>query len=169
MKKILFLLFCFLFCGCSTSKATQPVEDYLNKYKNHDVEVMKSLEQLIVYENLDVENQDLYRLIMKRQYQDLTFKTVSEYYNGDEAKIQEEIEVYDYHKSTQDAFDYYEKNKDHFTKEQYQKLQLDKMYHEKRRTKYTLDFALHFDKDHWQLISPDYTVLQKIHGIYETN
>lgn len=167
MKKYILFLIIFLLCGCSTNIAKHVVEDYLNKFKNHDQEVMESLDQLIVYENLSKENQELYKLIMRRQYQDLSFKTISEYYNGDYAKITEEIEVYDYNKSKREAKVYFEEHQSTITKEEYQKLKLEYMYKETSRVKYTIEFELNYQSNHWTLVSPDYTVLQKIHGIYE--
>ena len=166
MKKIGIITLILLACACSTTVAKDSVEEYLNKFKNHDQEVMQSLEQLIVYENLSEKDQELYRLIMRKQYQDLKFKTVQEYYNGDHALITEEIEVYDYKKSRQRASQYYNEHASTLTNEEYQRLQLEYMYQEKSRTKYTINFELAYEDEHWKLISPDYTVLQKIHGIY---
>lgn len=167
MKKIILLILCTMLCACSTTRAKDSVEKYLYKFKNHDLQVMDSLRQLITYENLSKEQQDLYELTMRRQYQDLTFKTVLEYYNGDKAVITEEIEVYDYKASKQKAKNYYLENQDKITKEEYQQLQLDYMYQETKRTKYTIEFELYYEDEEWKLVSPDYTVLQKIHGIYE--
>ena len=169
MKKIIFLIISclFLFSGCVNQSCPQIVEDYLNKFKNHNEEVLKSLDILISYENLGKEEQDQYRIIMRRQYHDLQYKTVAEYYNGNEAKITEEIEVYDYLSSKRRAKEYFEEHRDTMTTLEYKKLQLDSMYQEKNRIKYTIEFELHYEDDTWKLVSPNYVVLQKIHGIYE--
>ena len=167
MKKILFLLlfFCFL-SGCSTNRASDAVESYLMKFKNHDEEVLNSLEELISIENLSTHQQEKYTLVMKRQYQDLKYKTTREYYNGDEAIISEEIEVYDYIHSKNKAKETYLEQKDSMNKVEYQELQLDSMLHESKRIKYTIDFELHYQEDGWHIMNMDYTILQKIHGIY---
>lgn len=169
MKKILLLFFSIIFfSGCSTTLAGDAVETYLMKFKNHEEEVLKSLDELISYENLSLKQQEQYRLVMKRQYQDLTYKTVQEYYNGDKAIITEEIEVYDYNKSKRETKEYYEEHQSTLTKGQYQEMQLKAMATEQKRIKYTIDFELNYQEDGWHLTNLDYTILQKIHGIYES-
>ena len=41
------------------------------------------------------------------------------------------------------------------------------MQEETSRVKYTIFFSTYYENDEWHLEKPDYTVLQKIHGIYE--
>ena len=51
----------------------------------------------------------------------------------------------------------------------YKDLQLKKMKEEKNRVKYTIGFNVNLQDEEWELVSPDYTVLLKIHGIYDYN
>ena len=41
------------------------------------------------------------------------------------------------------------------------------MKSEDKRVSYTILFNVNFDGEKWVLENPDYTVIQKIHGIYE--
>jgi len=104
MKKIFLCFFLvFFLSGCARSYATEPVRDYLNKFRNSEEEVTIALNELLRQENLLAEQEELYRLIMKKQYVDLEYKIVSEKYNRDHAEITVELTVYDYEQSRIDA------------------------------------------------------------------
>ena len=178
MKKwIIFIIMdLFLLTGCVQNSASDPVTHYLELYRNHSDEVTKSLQTLIRDENLLAEQQDLYELIMKKQYVDLEYKIVNEIYNGDQAIVTVLITVYDYQHSKDEARQEMNENLSEYTlfngsidKVKYKDLQLQKMMEEKKRVKYTIDFNVNLQNEEWELVSPDYTVLLKIHGIYDYN
>ena len=174
MKKIL-ILFTFLFflTGCVNHTAPDAVKEYLEKFRNHDQEVVDSLDELIRNENLYQEEQQLYKLIMKKQYVSLGYRIVGETYQGSEADIEVELEVYDYIHSRKKALEYRENHKEEFINEsgefdvhKYKNLQLRYMNEETKRTKYTVTFHTILENDNWVMTSPDYTILQKIQGVY---
>ena len=160
MKKIVLFFLLLVFCGCTKTDARFEVESYLNKFKNHDEEVIASLDELLVNTDLDSEDKELYKLVMKRQYTDLKYQIKEERYNGDEAYITVLIEVYDYVKSKNDALKEIG-NRDEIN------LVLKKMDEEDKRVEYTLDFKVNYQDDKWVLEKPDKVVLEKIHGIYD--
>lgn len=175
MKKIILVLICFILgCGCSTNKASDAAIEYINKYKNHNEEVMISLKDLIKNENITKEQSNIYTLIMKKQYDDLTYKVIEEIYNGNQATVKLEISVYDYVRSKEEAKTYMEEHKEEFylsdntfNEMKYQNLQLKYMEEETKRIKYTLEFEVLYTNDKWQLETPNYKIIQKIHGIYD--
>ncbi len=174
MKKIILIILCLFLCGCTNNEAKDAVKEYIYKFKNHDKEVMQSLEELIIHENLTEQASNDYRLVMKKQYYDLEYKIIEEIYNGNKATVIAEITVYDYKKSKQESKEYKETHQEEFLKEdntldeiKYKNLQLKYMQEETSRVKYTIFFSTYYENDEWHLEKPDYTVLQKIHGIYE--
>jgi len=174
MKKILLIiLLSFCMVGCSNNNAVDPVKEYISKFKNHDAAIMSSLDELLEHENLTNEQNDIYKIIMKKQYNDLEYKVVNSTYNGDKAIIELEITVYDYQNSKKKASEhlnnhqeeYYDENGDLY-EIKYKNLQLQYMKSERQRIKYTISFHVKYEKKQWILESPDYTVIQKIQGIY---
>lgn len=161
MRKIIILFIIMLVTGCSNNKAYSPVKEYLNKFKNHDTEVTNALEELLRQENLSQEQNEMYKLIMKRQYTDLEYKVVEEYYNGDQAIIYADITVYDYGNSRKEA------RKTGLSGEEYINEQLKQMEKEKKRIKYTLEFHVYYQDDIWILETPNTEIIEKIHGLYE--
>lgn len=174
MKKIIIcLLFVFFLTGCTNNHATDPVKDYLNKYLNHDKEVLGALEELFRQENLEDEQQKLYDIIMKKQYTDLEYSIEEETYNGNKAIIKVLITVYDYQKSKQKALKEKNENVSMYTLPdgsldfyKYMNLQLKYMKEEKSRVHYTVLFNVFLEDDEWFLETPDYKVIEKLHGLY---
>lgn len=174
MKKIILIILCLFLCGCTNNEAKDAVKEYIYKFKNHDEEVLQSLEELISHENLTGQASNEYRLVMKKQYYDLDYRVIEQIYDGNQAQVITEITVYDYQKSKQGAKEYIESHPEEFLTEddtldeiKYKNLQLKYMQEETSRIKYTIAFSTYYENDEWHLGKPDYTVLQKIHGIYE--
>ena len=161
MRKIILIIFICFLVGCTSNDAVTPVKDYLNKFKNHDTEVTNAIEELLRQENLSQEQNDLYKLIMKRQYTDLEYKIVNEYYNGRHAIIYVDITVYDYINSRKEAL------KNGLTKEEAINEQLKQMEKEKKRIQYTLEFHVYYQEERWILETPNTEIIEKIHGLYE--
>lgn len=162
LMRLCLLFFIFLLSGCVSNDAKTPVKDYLNAYQNHSDKVTVSLNELIKNENLTKEQQDIYELIMKKQYVDLAYHIDNVTYNGNKAIVTATIEVYDYNHSKEEALKEYENNPEL----NYKDLQLTYMKRENKRIKYTLSFSAYLDNDKWVLENPDYITLQKIHGVF---
>lgn len=157
---LLFLI--FLLSGCVSNDAKTPVKEYLNAYQNHSDKVTVSLNELIKNENLTKEQQDIYELIMKKQYVDLAYHIDNVTYAGNKAVVTATIEVYDYNHSKEEAQKEYENNPEL----NYKDLQLTYMKRENKRIKYTLSFSVYLDNDKWVIENPDYITLRKIHGVF---
>ncbi len=162
-KKLTFLLILLFSAGCTKTDAKFEVESYLNKFQNHEKEVINSLDSVLNTDKLSENQKNQYKIIMKRQYTDLTYKITDEHYNGDEAKIEVIIEVYNYAKSKKKAL---ESLKD-VSDENILNKELEMMDKENERIKYTLIFTVQNKEGKWQLQSPNKEMLEKIHGIYE--
>lgn len=172
-KMILFLFLLFGITGCTNNHAEDPVREYLNKYRNHDKEVSSSIEELLRQEDLLKEQSELYELIMKKQYIDLEYQMKGETYHGNKAVITVDITVYDYQHSKEKAIEEREEKRDEYylsdgtlLKDKFVNLQLKYMKEEKRRVKYTIDFDVTLHDKEWVLETPDYKVIEKIHGLY---
>lgn len=162
LMRICLLFLIFFLSGCVSNDAKTPVKEYLNAYQNHSDKVTVSLNELIKNENLTKEQQDIYELIMKKQYVDLAYHIDNVTYNGNKAIVTATIEVYDYNQSKEEALKEYENNPEL----NYKDLQLTYMKRENKRIKYTLSFSVYLDNDKWVIENPDYITLQKIHGVF---
>ena len=162
LMRLCLLFLIFLLSGCVSNDAKTPVKEYLNAYQNHSDKVTVSLNELIKNENLTKEQQDIYELIMKKQYVDLAYHIDNVTYNGNKAIVTATIEVYDYNQSKEEALKEYENNPEL----NYKDLQLTYMKRENKRIKYTLSFSVYLDNDKWVIENPDYITLQKIHGVF---
>ena len=157
MNKLLtlFLIFSILM-GCENinNSPTKRVEDFLNKYQLLD-------------------EKNLYREIMKKQYRDLTYVIKDEEIDGDNASVKVEIEVYDYNKSISEASDYFITYQDEFLdeagnvlKSKYIDYKLKLMKDNTLRIKYTLTFTLTKKNNKWILDEISDSDREKIHGMY---
>ncbi len=174
MKKILVILFTlFLVVGCRVDKASDAVTSYLKKYNNQNEEVLNQLEDLIKDENWSEENKSKYKEIMEKQYKDLSYKVVSEHYDGDEAIVTTKITVYDLYNAQKEAEEYKQNHKQEFLDED-QNINQDKFLtyklEEMKKTtttiEYTIDFKVKKENGIWKLEKLSTEQLEKIHGIY---
>jgi len=118
MKKLLVVLcFLFLVTGCDTlmNSPTNEVENFLSKYQKQDSSVINQLDDVIDKDETlnDTQKKD-YRNLMKKQYQNLTYKIKEETIDGDNATVEVEIEVYDYYKAMDNADKYLVSNNQDF-------------------------------------------------------
>lgn len=175
MKKILivFLTFILLITGCSKDQAANAVRHYLDKFNNHDGEVLKELDKLVSEESLTDEQAKTYKEIMKRQYTDLKYVIVDEKYNGDEARVITKITVYDLYGVQKEADAYLESHQSEFLDNEkkfdanlFLDYKLEQMKHVNKRVDYTLEFNIMKQDGTWVIENPSTTDLEKIHGIY---
>ena len=132
LMRLCLLFLIFLLSGCVSNDAKTPVKEYLNAYQNHSDKVTVSLNELIKNENLTKEQQDIYELIMKKQYVDLAYHIDNVTYDGNKAIVTATIEVYDYNHSKKEALKEYENTPEL----NYKDLQLTYMKRENKRIKY---------------------------------
>lgn len=180
MKKIItFLLLLVIITGCSFSDMmntpTKRVEEFLGKYQTMDSDVLKQLDDVISRnDGLTDDQKKDYKELMKKQYQNIMYKIKDETVDGNSAKVEVEIEVYDYSKVLQEANQYLENNKEEFLKdnvldeEKFMDYKISKMKDVKEKAKYTLNFTLNKSDSKWKLDDITESMRQKIHGIYES-
>ena len=116
----------------------------------------------------------IYRDILKKHYQDLTYKIKEETINGDKATVEVEIEVNDYTKAlksaeaykTTNASEFMDENNE-FSESKFNDYKLGLLKDSDERVKYTIYFSLTKIDDKWQLDELNETEQNKILGIYE--
>ena len=178
MKKkllLLLILFSFFLTGCKNIAARDAVIELLEEYRNLSDDVIISMEKVIKNEGLDDEQSEVYRSILKKQYQDLEYEIISESYNGDDAIVETKITVYDLYKPQEYALDYAKVHPEEFaiTSDTYdEKLFIDyklaKMLDATDRIIYTISFNVSKDENNqYQIVDLNTEILEKIHGMYD--
>lgn len=180
MKKIKYLIFIllviFILSGCEMGNTpTKKVENYLDNYKNLSTNVIEQLDDIINEDLLMNDNQrTIYKDILKKQYQDLTYEIKDEIIDGEKATVTVEIEVYDLYKKTKEAEDYLNSNPNEFADQDGNVLDMDfleyklnELTKQKERVTYTIDFTLTKINDTWVVDDLTDTERLKIHGLYE--
>ncbi len=166
-----------LVVGCSgmMNTPTKKVEDFLSKYQTMDKAVLTQLDDVIGEAgNLVDDQKTTYRDLMKKQYQNLSYKIKDDTEDGDNATVVVELEVYDYGKAIREAETYLTTNREEFldntTNEIDTKKFLDykigKMKDTKDKVTYTINFTLTKVEDEWKLDDISDVDRQKIHGLY---
>ncbi len=174
MRKILMMFVILLSTGCMVgSTATTPVEGYLSSYTNLEYEVLLDMEKVIEEEDLTSDQKDIYRSILKKQYQDLSYEIVNETYDENEATVEVKITVYDYYKIEKESADYLKNNVDEFYNSNneydhslYMDYKLNSLRKAVDRVEYILEFEVVNEDDIWKLNTVSEIDLEKIHGIY---
>lgn len=180
MKKLLIatviLSFCLLLtgCGCMKMTAKGAVEDFLNQYKSLSANVVEDMDDVVDTENLNDEQKEQYRNILKKQYQDLKYEIVNEEYNNDEATVETKITVYDLYKVQKEANDYLTEHSDEFKDEDgnfdndlFMDYKLKNMHKSSDTVEYTIIFNVTKDDNgNYKVTDVTNEDLEKIHGIY---
>lgn len=166
----------FLLVGCSNmmDTPTKKVEEFLSKYQKQDNEVLDQLDSIIEEaENMNNEQREKYRDLMKKQYQNLSYKIKDETQDGTNANVEVEIEVYDYGKVINDANNYLTTNKEEFINEdgtidttKFIDYKIKQLENANDKIKYTINFTLSKVDDNWQLDDITDIDRQKLHGLY---
>lgn len=181
MKKLLLLLCLLMLTACSfniddiDNTPTKKVEEYLNNYQSLSSDVVSDLDIVVERENtFNLEQKDKYRKLMKKNFQNLSYKVKDETVNGDTAEVEVEINVYDYYKVNKDADNYLLEHRDEFITDgvydeaKFIDYKLDKMSKNTDKVKYTIYFNLSKDdKEKWSLDEVSESDEDKILGIYE--
>ena len=172
---ITFLAFLLVGCSCMKQTAKGRVEEFLDQYRNLSANVLGDLDEVVDSEtDLNDEQKEKYRDILKKQYSDLNYEIVNETYDGDTALVEVKITVYDLYKVQRDAAEYLNNNSDEFNDEngtydssKFMDYKLDEMQKTTDTVEYTINFNLTKDEDdNWQITELSQSDLEKIHGIY---
>ena len=176
MKKIMLFLLTLTIvvgCACSMRKASDAVKEYIGKYNNEDEEVLVELEKLLDENDFSLEEREKYKEVMLKQYKDLSYKIVSESYNGEEATVTTKITVYDLYQVQQEAEEYKKNHQDEFLdennnydKDKFLKYKLEQMRKNTKTIEYTIDFKVIKQNGKWEVKNVSTEDLEKIHGIY---
>lgn len=178
MKKIIMLLSIIILVGCATldisNTPTKKVEEFLNKYQILDEEVLNQLDNVIETKtNLNDENKEEYRKIIKKQYKDMQYTIKEETIDGDDATVTAQIIVKDFTKIINDAENYKRENMKEFYENEtyndnlYKKYLIDKLKDAKDRVTYTVEIKVHKQNRKWILNPITEEIEDKILGIYK--
>ena len=168
MKKILIIIFVFLLfitgCDNSTNTPSNRVEKFLHDYQNLDSRVMERLEKEAKEKNLSKKQKEKYKELMKKQYQNLSYKIKNEEINKDKATVEVEIEVLNYNYSIINSKKYYSEHKDEI--KDYNEYMLSELEKVTSKIKYSISFNLTEYDGLWELDEVDNYSIRKIHGLY---
>lgn len=172
---VLFGLLLFTGCQDMMNTPTKRVEEFLGKYQTMDSEVMKQLDETLDQDNdMTKDQRKDYRDLMKKQYQNLSYKIKDETVNGDDATVEVEVEVYDYHGAIEKAEDYLEDNQKEFLGDdnkidrgKFTSYKIDQLKSVKEKIKYTLNITVHKKDNKWVMDDISETDREKLHGLYD--
>ena len=176
MKKLLYLFVVLLFTGCNqlSNTPTKRVEEFLKSYQTLDEKVLNDLDNVVNQDvTLSKQQQDTYKDIMKKHYQNLTYKIKDDTIDGNNAIVTAEITVTDFSKALQEANSYMNNNIQSFNDEtgnynitMFNDYRLEQLNSAKEKIKYTVYFSLNKQNDEWVMGNIDSVTYDKINGVY---
>ena len=182
MKKIkrvlLAISFLFLLVGCGNmmDTPTKKVEMFLSKYQTLDKKVLDQLDTIMEdSDSLTDSQKEEYHELMKKQYQNLSYKIKDETIDGDNALVTVEVEVLDYGKSISEAEAYLANNREEFVtdkekdiidKTKFLDYKIKAMSQVKDKVTYTINFNLVKEDNDWKLNDISDIDRLKLHGLY---
>ena len=117
--------------------------------------------------------QENYRDIMKKHYQNITYEVKEDKIDGDNATVTVELTVTDFTKIMREAENYMNSNIEQFYDETgnynivlYNDYRLDQLKKANEKVKYTVDFKLTKQNDEWVMNDLDQATYDKINGVY---
>lgn len=163
IKRIILLVGTFFLIGCSqmNTTPTMTVSSFFQKYQNLDNDIRKSLNLIVNKENMTKKEQEEYKSLLEKQYQNLSFKIKNEETYKDNSIVEVEIEVLNYQNAKQLAREKSNNQKN------YIKEQLKEMKQIKDKIKYNLTLYLEKVNDSWKIKELTEEDIKKIHGIFE--
>ena len=115
----------------------------------------------------------MYKDIMKKHYQNLSYEIKNETIDGDEAIVTVEISVTDFKKVLDEANNYMNNNMEEFYDEngnysisKFNDYKLNKLKDAKDKVRYTLEISLSKVNDEWQVNTQNQITYDKINGIF---
>lgn len=178
MKKIIYLLIIiFLISGCNYNYNTpsKKVEDLLKKYQNLDEKILRELDYKVDNYYLNNDQKVKYKGIIEKQYSNLDYEIINEIIDGNEAKVNVEIEVFNLDIASIRVNNDLEKDKSYFVdgnknldKDKYINYKLDIMENINERIKYQVEIGFEKQNKEWIMKELSTDTLRKIHGIYSS-
>ena len=174
MKKLVLLLSLFLI-GCELSNTpTKKTEEFLKKYQVLDSAVVTDLDEVVNEDTTLNESQKImYKDIMKKHYQNLSYQIKDEIVDGNEAVVVVEISVTDFKKVLEETNNYLNNNKEEFDDEngnysivKFNDYKLNKLKEAKDKIVYTIEIKLTKESDNWKVNNLSQTDYDKINGVY---
>ncbi len=174
MKKLVLLLSLFLI-GCELSNTpTKKTEEFLKKYQVLDSAVVTDLDEVVNEDTTLNESQKImYKDIMKKHYQNLSYQIKDEIVDGNEAVVVVEISVTDFKKVLEETNNYLNNNKEEFDDEngnysivKFNDYKLNKLKEAKDKIVYTIEIKLTKENDNWKVNNLSQTDYDKINGVY---
>lgn len=178
MKKlILSLVIGILFitgCNMDMNSPTKRIEEFFLKYQQLDSDVVTKLDNVVSNDNeMDDEQKKEYITLMKKQYQNMSYKIKDEKEKGNTITVYTEIEVYDYRSAIDNSNSYFENNKDKFRKDdgkidnkKFIDYKINEMKKVNDRVKYDVVFNLTKVNNNYILDDIDNNMIEKLHGLY---
>lgn len=168
MKKTIIILCVILLLstGCKNTEntPTNKVETFLNNYQNLDPIVLERLDMELRKEKLTKKQKEKYKTLLKKQYQNLSYKIKNEEINNEKAVVDVEIEVLNYNYSILNSKKYYENHKEEI--DNYNEYMLSELEKVSNKIKYSMTFNLTEYDGLWELDEIDNYTIRKIHGLY---
>lgn len=184
MKRInifmVLILCCIMLVGCGNvmNTPTKKVESLLSKYQTQDKEVVEQLSSVVNEAGgLTDEQQEKYRNLMKRQYQNMSYKIKDEVEDGSKATVTVELQVFDYGKAIANSETYLANNRSEFIVDndsdsdtidstKYMDYKIKSMEDTNEKVTYTISFTLTKVDDEWKINDLNDIDRLKLHGLY---
>ena len=173
---IVILLLMTVGCGNMMDTPTKKVESLLSKYQTQDKDVITQLDDVVSKAgSLNDEQQEKYRNLMKRQYQNLSYKIKNEKEDGNNATVTVEIQVFDYGKAISDSENYLISNRNEFIlnseedvidSTKYMDYKISNMANITDKVTYTISFTLTKVDNEWKINDLNDIDRMKLHGLY---
>ena len=178
MKKILILFMAvFIFAGCSCSlddtNPEEAVDTFFEKYRNKDEGVITQLIDTITNEELMDEQQDDYRALMEKQYDQFAYVVQDVEVDEDNATSTVELTVLDYKSAQLKAEEELKNNPEkfndesgNFSEQKYIDYKIEEMNNVTDTTTHTLEISLVKEAGMWKVEQLSNEDISKIHGLY---
>lgn len=177
MKKILFIFMTsVLLLGCNnlSNTPTKKAEDFLKKYQALDSNVLNDLNEVVNEDSsLNEDQKTIYKDIMKKHYQSLSYEIKDETVDGNKAVVTVEISVTDFKKVLDEANNYMNNNPEQFEDEngdysvsRFNDYKLEQLKNAKDKVRYTLELKLTKINGVWTMDTLSQDTYDKINGVY---
>ena len=165
---LLFTLF-----GCIGSLSpSENVEELLNGYIKNDKKIMIELDKYIDKQELNSEQKDLYKDVIKDEYQNIKYRIKNENIKNKKARVTAEIKVKDLYKIEKESDDYLKKNLKEFTtngkynQNKYIFYKLNQLKEKNDTVNYDIKIYMTKKQDVWMINPLSDETIKKIHGMY---
>lgn len=175
MKKIIIMLSILIIsAGCNMGGNTpeDKVKAYLERYIKNDAQIMTQLDEFVEEQEYTLENKELYKDVLEKQYKDLKYEIDDVEKEDSSALVTVKITVYDLFKIQKEADSYLRTNEEEFMKDEeldedkYTEYQLNEMKMNTDTVDHTIVFIVNKVGNEWVVDNLSPVDLEKLHGIY---